>query len=449
MKITVVGGGRMGLPLACMFGKHGASVTVSDINQDLVNAIQTGNCPYEEPGLPELMADLHKAGRLYATTDTKKAASESEVIVVIVPAHLTSNRDINFGTLQMVSEEIGKGLQPGTLVVYETTVAVGGTRRSLIPCLEQQSGLKSGGDFYVAYSPERVKANHVLSRLETTPKIVGGVDAASCAKAVAFYRQYLGAPVDDVGTIEAAEMSKLLGMLYRDVNIALANEFAAFCEVAGVDFERVRLAANTDGEANLLLPGIGVGGHCVPVYPYFLTRESRRLGLPQRISEAAREINDQQPARQLERVEARWQRLKGKKVHILGLGFRPEVKVDIFSPSYALRDELQRLDAQVTIEDPHYTDEELRDAGFVPGTTKVASVVVLSTAHKEFAAPDFVAWRKAGVEVVLDGRNFWNQDEAEAAGLLYFGIGRSSCAERTRHGTVFMENGRLAEAIAQ
>lgn len=449
MKITVVGGGRMGLPLACMFGKHGASVTVSDINQDLVNAIQTGNCPYEEPGLPELMADLHKAGRLYATTDTKKAASESEVIVVIVPAHLTVDRDINFSILQMASEEIGKGLKPGTLVVYETTVAVGGTRRCLIPCLEQQSGLKAGQDFYVAYSPERVKANHVLARLETTPKVVGGLDVASCAMAVAFYRRYLGAPVDDVGTIEAAEMVKLLGMLYRDVNIALANEFAAFCEVASVDFERVRLAANTDGEANLLLPGIGVGGHCVPVYPYFLTRESRRLGLPQRISEAAREINDRQPARQLERVEARWKSLKGKKVHILGLGFRPGVKVDIFSPSYALRDELQRLDAQVTIEDPHYTDKELRDAGFVPGTIEVASVVVLNTAHKEFAAPDFAAWRKAGVEVVLDGRNFWNQHEAEAAGMLYFGIGRSSCAERSRYGTVFMENGRLIGAIAQ
>jgi nucleotide sugar dehydrogenase len=440
MKITVVGGGRMGLPLACMFGKHGASVTVSDINQALVNSIHTGICPYEEPGLPELMDDLHRAGRLSATTNTRKASSESDVIVVIVPAHLTSDRDINFSILQTASEEIGKGLQPGTLVVYETTVAVGGTRRCLIPCLEQNSGLKAGADFHVAYSPERVKANHVLARLETTPKVVGGLDAASCAKAVAFYGQYLGAPVDDVGTIEAAEMAKLLGMLYRDVNIALANEFAAFCEVSGVDFERVRQAANTDGEANLLMPGIGVGGHCVPVYPYFLTRESRRLGLPQRISEAAREINDCQPARQLERVEARWQRLKGEKVHIMGLGFRPGVKVDIFSPTYALRDELQRSGARITLEDPYYSNEELRGAGFEPGSADRARVVVLSTAHKEFADPDFAAWRKAGVEVVLDGRNFWNQHEAEAAGVLYFGIGRSSRVERIPAQTAAMVN---------
>ena len=288
------------------------------------------------------MADLHNAGRLSATTDTAKASSEADVIVVIVPAHLTADRDIDFSILQAASAEVGKGLRRGALVIYETTVNVGGTRRTLIPVLEKHSGLKAGEDFEVGYSPERVKANLVLARLETTLKVVGGLDAAiRSARSAAFYGQYLGAPVEDVGSIEAAEMTKLLGMLYRDVNIALANELAGFCEVAGVDFERVRAAANSDGEANVLLAGIGVGGHCTPVYPYFLTRESRRLGLPQRISEAAREINDHQPARQLERVAALWKPLKGHKVHLLGLGFRPGVKVDTFSPAYALRDELR------------------------------------------------------------------------------------------------------------
>jgi nucleotide sugar dehydrogenase len=430
MKITVVGGGRMGLPLACMFGKHGATVTVSDIDSALVESIQAGICTYEEPGLAELMVTLHKANRLSATTDTAKASSESDAIVVIVPAHLTPDRDIDFSILELASAEIGKGLRKGALVVYETTIAVGGTRRYLIPVLEKHSQLKAGEDFSVAYSPERVKANRVLARLENTPKVVGGLDAVSSARAVVLYEQYLGAPVDDVGALEAAEMTKLLGMLYRDVNIALANELAAFCEVVGVDFERVRWATNTDGEANLLLPGIGVGGHCTPVYPYFLMQESRRLGITQRISEAAREINDRQSARQLERVATVWRSLSGQKVHIMGLGFRPGVKVDTFSPAYALRDEFLRRGAMTTIEDPHYTDEELRKAGFKPGKSAAARVVVLSTAHEEFGHPDFLAWREAGVEVVLDGRNFWSQAEAEAAGILYFGIGRSSRPER-------------------
>jgi nucleotide sugar dehydrogenase len=432
MKITVVGGGRMGLPLACMFGKRGAAVTVCDVNADLVAAINAGNCPYEEPGLQELIAELHEAGRLRAMTDTSKACSESEAIVVIVPAHLTPEREIDFGILKSASGDIGKGLRRGALVVYETTVTVGGTRRTLIPVLENSSGLKAGKDFCVAYSPERVKANLVLTRLETTPKIVGGFDDASRARAISLYRQYLGAPIEDVGTIEAAEMTKLLGMLYRDVNIALANELSGFCEVAGVDFERVRKAANSDGEADLLLPGIGVGGHCTPVYPYFLMRASRRLGMTQRISEAAREINDFQPLRQLERVAVAWKSLAGLGVHILGLGFRPDVKVATLSPAYALRDDLLKRGARVTLEDPYYTSDELRSAGFNPGMVPGAQLVILNTAHRQFAHPDFAAWQRAGVKVVLDGRNLWERYKVESFGLTYFGIGRSSFLELGR-----------------
>ena len=435
MNITVVGGGRMGLPLACGFGKHGADVTVCDVNPVLAKSISTGDCPYEEPGLPELMAELHRAGRLHGTTDTAEGSSGADAIVVIVPARLTPDRDIDFGILQAASAEIGKGLRPGALVVYETTVSVGGTRRNLIPILEKHSGLNAGTDFHVAYSPERVKANLIFARLEETPKVVGGLDAASTAKAVHLYRRYLGAPVDDVGTLEAAEMTKLAGMLYRDVCIALANELSAFCELAGVDFERVRLAANRDGEANLLVPGIGVGGHCTPVYPYFLMRDSRRLGFKQRIAETAREINDGQPARQLDRLEAAWRPLSGQTVHILGLGFRPGVKVDTFSPAYALREDLRRRGAQATIEDPHYTDEELRAAGFEPavaGAVGRPRAIVLNTAHEQFAHPDFLAWRRAGVEAVLDGRNLWVQDQIEAAGMVYLGIGRAAGPSRPR-----------------
>jgi nucleotide sugar dehydrogenase len=430
MKITVVGGGRMGLPLACVFGKRGAFVTVADIDASLVAAINAGDCPYEEPGLPELMRELHVAGRLTATTDTSAAAANSDSIVIIVPAHLTEDREIDFGILRAASAAVGAGIRPGTLVVYETTVSIGGTRRELLPVLEEHSGLVAGRDFSVAYSPERVKANLVMSRLESTPKVVGGLDDASREKVTQLYGKYLGAEIDDVGSLEAAESTKLLGMLYRDVNIALANELAAFCELAGVDFDRIRSAANRDGEANLLVPGIGVGGHCTPVYPYFLTRESRRLGFTQRISEAAREINDGQPARQLGRVETYWAALAGRQVHILGLGFRPGVKVDTLSPAFELRDDLVRRGAKVTLEDPFYDDSEITSSGFLPGSIFDAEVVVLNTAHDEFSDPDFRRWRSEGVEVVLDGRNHWTQAEAEAAGLLYFGIGRSSSAER-------------------
>jgi len=377
-----------------------------------------------------LIGELHVSGRLRATTHTSEAVAESEATVVIVPAHLTPERDIDLHHLLAASRDVGRGLRRDALVTYETTVTVGATRSRLVPELERHSGLVAGRDFRVAYSPERVKSNLVLSRLETTPKVVGGLDPESLARAAAMYRHYLGAPIDEVGSLETAETSKLVGMLYRDVNIALSNELATFCERVGVDFERARAAANSDGESSLLLPGIGVGGHCTPIYPYFVTRESRRMGLPQRLSEAAREINDGQPAAQLRRVAGAWRSMRGQRVHLLGLGFRPDVKVDTLSPAYALRDELKRLGAVVSIEDPHYSDEELVQAGFMPGVASQAALVVLNTAHRSYARPDFGAWRAAGVEAVLDGRNFWDRSEAESAGLAYFGIGRAGRCER-------------------
>ena len=153
------------------------------------------------------------------------------------------------------------------------------------------------------------------------------------------------------------------------------------------------------------------------------------MGMNQRLSEAAREINDHQPARQLDRVAAAWKPLRGQKVHILGFGFRPGVKVDTLSPAYALRDHLQQQGALVTIEDPFYSEEELRSAGFEPASVYTASFVILNTAHQEFARPDFMAWREAAVEALLDGRNLWDKDTVESAGMLYFGIGRSSRSE--------------------
>jgi nucleotide sugar dehydrogenase len=425
MHAVVVGGGRMGLPLACVLADNDSTTTVCDISDELVTAVNTGICPYDEPGLSELLQRVHAAGRLTATTDTPAAVSKADVVVVIVPAHLTPDRDIDYGILRAASAEVGKGLQPGTLVSYETTVSVRGTRLHLVPVLEQFSGLTAGADFQVAFSPERVKANMVLSRLRNTAKVVGGYDDASRAKAVDFYRRYLGAPVDDVGTLEAAELSKLVGMLYRDVNIALVNELAEFSETVGVDFELVRRVANRDGEADLLIPGIGVGGHCTPVYPYFLTRESKRMGIVQRLAETARAVNDAQPRRHVLRLASAWQPLAGKRIHILGLGFRPDVKVSTFSPAYALRDEIHGQKAIATVEDPLYTDEEISWAGFCPARLGAdpCDAVILNTAHSAFANPDFARWRESGVAAVVDGRGFWDSGEVARAGMLYLGIG--------------------------
>jgi nucleotide sugar dehydrogenase len=267
----------------------------------------------------------------------------------------------------------------------------------------------------------------VLRNLAINPKIVGGITPAAAERAEAFYHTYLGAPVINVGSLEAAEMAKLAGMIYRDVNIALANELARYAETLDIDLTALIKAINTDGEAALLNPGIGVGGHCTPVYPYFLIQDARRVGSPVTLAERSRRINEQQPFHVLDRLEEEWGLVAGLGVRILGLGFRPQVKEHINSPAFALRDELQRRGALVSLHDPFYSPDEVRAHGFVPAAIDgrpVPQVLVLNTAHKVYLGLDFESLAHLGVQAVVDGRNVWDVAQVTAAGLSYVGVGR-------------------------
>lgn len=427
MKVAVVGAGKMGLPLACQFASRGASVIACDVNPAVVSAINEGRCLIDEPGVPELLAESVAAGRLRASSDTVAATKESDVVVVIVPALLTPERHIDVSVLEAVSKQIAEGLHNGVLISYETTLPVGGTRRYLQPLLEAR-GLKAGQDFYLVHSPERVKSQRVLLQLTKTPKVVGGINAESARRGEEFYHRYLGAPVMNVGALEAAEMVKLAGMVYRDLNIALSNELARYAEICGVDLEPVISAANTDGEAALLEPGIGVGGHCTPVYPYFLIQDAAEKGVRVTLSEHARRINDEQSSYVLDRVERGWGKLRGKQVLVLGLAFRPGVKEHIYSTAFLLRDQLQKLGAEVRLHDPLYSPDEITGHDFLPGSLKGAvapDVIILNTAHSAYRTLDFHALAKRGVKVIVDGRNAWNSEEVRKAGLLYVAVGHT------------------------
>jgi nucleotide sugar dehydrogenase len=423
-KIVVVGGGKMGLPLACAFAHRGATVTVCDINQRIVDNINEGIDPHNEPEQDQYVREGAASGHLRASTETTREVSTADAVVILVSAMLTPEKDIDWGNLVSASAAVAKGLRRDALVSYETTLPIGGCRGTLAPILET-SGLRAGSDFKLVFSPERVKSRTVFQQLAVTPKIVGGVDPASAEAGSAFYARWLGAPVTNVGTLEAAEFVKLCGMLYRDVNIALANELGAIAEETGLDVWPLFEAANTDSETFLLRPGIGVGGHCTPVYPYFLINVAARLGVPLNLAKLGRKLNEDQPRRQLERLGRVLGGLQGKRVHILGLAFRPEVLEDAYSPAVPLQDLLRAAGATVTIEDPLYSDSELRKKGFVPGAVQANAVdaVVLNTAHAKFRVPDFVAWRAAGVQAVLDGRGVWPKHTVMESGLAYIGVG--------------------------
>ncbi|MGO8702949.1 MAG: nucleotide sugar dehydrogenase [Candidatus Brocadiia bacterium] len=437
MNIAVIGAGKMGLPLACVFAERGGRVIACDANPHVVEAINSGRSPIDEPGVQDILQRAVQDGRLSATADTIAAVAQSEAVVVIVPVLLTLEKKADTGIIESVTRQIALGLRRGTMVSYETTLPIGGTR-ALLPILES-GGLRGGREFDLVFSPERVKSRLVIQRLTKNPKIVGGLTPEAAARAAAFYEEYLGAPVINVGALETAEMVKLAGMVYRDVNIALANELARYCEAAGIDFPAVVQAANNDGEASLLHAGIGVGGHCTPVYPHFLFQESERFGVHAPLAELGRLLNDQQPAKVLDRLEREWQPLRGKRVLILGLGFRPQVKEDACSPAYTLAAELARRRARAELHDPLYTPDEIRNRGFSPGAFAVKGarwkamsreegpmheLLILNTAHAAYADLDFKKLAALGLKAVLDGRNFWKAEQVEKAGLFYLAVGR-------------------------
>ncbi|MCX8052302.1 MAG: nucleotide sugar dehydrogenase [Armatimonadetes bacterium] len=420
MNVTVVGAGKMGLPLACVFASRGASVFVCDVDWAKVESINAGICPFQEPGVDELLAEGVRSGRLVATTDTGSAIANSEVVVVIVPVLLSDSREAELSMIDDVAKIASANLKPGSMISFETTLPVGGTRR--LGHIIDENGMRAGVDYDLVFSPERVKSLFVLKHLFNNPKIVGGITPASAARGAEFYTKYLGAPVINVGTLEAAELVKLAGMIYRDVNIALANELAAFAECIGIDFEMVRQAANTDGESNLLLPGIGVGGHCTPVYPYFLISEARSRGIPVELAELGRKINSAQPRKILNKVGD----VQGKKCVILGVSFRPQVKESAYSPVFALASELEIRGASVTVHDPLYTEEEIRRLGLIPGEIEGNEILILNTAHDAYLNLDFADLARKGVKCVVDGRNAWSVDAVVAAGIRYIGVGRST-----------------------
>ena len=420
----MVGLGHIGLPLAVQYASRGHEVIGCDVASWIVDAINEGRSPHDdEPALLERVPGLVRSGHLRATVDDAEGVRQADVVVVIVPVVVDEHREIDFGPIDAATREIARGLQPGTLVVYETTLPVGTTRQRFAPMLESGSGLQLEENLFLAFSPERVLVGRVLLDLGRYPKVVGGTSPAGTERAVAFYRSVLepGTDIRAVANAETAEMTKLAETTYRDVNIALANEYARYAAARGIDVIEVIDAANSQPYSHIHAPGVGVGGHCIPVYPHFLFNTEPDLRLPP----LARAINEEMSAWTVARLQERIGPLAGQPVLVLGIAYRADVREDAFSSAFRLREELLAVGAVVYGHDPYFSDEHLRKAGFEPYDLSQPIAVrgaIVQAPHAEYRSFNFAAL--PGLEVVVDGRNALDRDAIEAAGVAYLGIGR-------------------------
>jgi nucleotide sugar dehydrogenase len=430
MNVCVVGLGKIGLPIALQYASRGHQVIGADIDPQVVSDIMNRRISEdEEPGSAERLADALDRGLLTATTDTAAAVAESQVVVVVVPLVVDSDARPDHRIIDSATADVARGLQPGTVVIYETTLPVGTTRHRLAPALAAGSGLELGEDLSVCHSPERVFTGRVYQDLRRYPKLVGGVDARSAERAVEFYssalefedRDDLPRPngVWDVGSAEAAELTKLAETTYRDVNIALANQFATHADQLGVDIELVIEAANSQPFSHLHRPGIAVGGHCIPVYPrlYLSTDPDAELVA------TARHRNERMPAYAVDLLEERTGPLDGTTVAVLGAAYRGGVKETAFSGVFPTVRELERRGARAVVHDPLYRDEELERLGFTPfplgGSCEAAIVQTDHAAYTTLRRSDLPE-----VRIIVDGRSCLDVEVWRAAGVEVRRIGR-------------------------
>lgn len=413
MPLAIIGLGYVGLPLALQFLRSGAKVIGLDIDPAKVAALNTGRS-YIQHIDGSRIADLIAQGRFLASTDFS-LVREVDAVIICVPTPLNKNREPDLSYILETGRAIAPHLQKQTLVVLESTTYPGTTDEDLRAVLESGSGLKAGTDFHLAFSPEREDPGNPDSKVAQIPKVIGGLTPACLERAMALYGQAIQTLVP-VSSCRAAEATKLLENIFRSVNIALVNELKVVYDAMGIDVWEVIDAAKTKPFGYMpFYPGPGLGGHCIPIDPFYLTWKAREYGQNTRFIELAGEINTRMPEYVVGKVilalNAHKKAVNGSRILILGLAYKANVDDDRESPSYHLMDLLKARGAEVAYYDPHVpVIRPSRDHSEWAGSRSIAwtqeevagfDLVVISTAHQAVAYADLAAW----APLIVDTRN--------------------------------------------
>jgi UDP-N-acetyl-D-glucosamine dehydrogenase len=399
--VAIVGAGYVGMPLARVFADAGKTVVLIDVNEEVVEGINRGESHIGDVSSEALKA-LVDAGRVSATGDYD-ALKESDAILIALPTPLSSHREPDLSIVEGAAAEIASRLRNGQVVVLESTTYPGTTRESLQPILER-SGLKAGQDFHLAFSPERVDPGRTDWTTKNTPKLVGGLTPACTERAVELYSSAVDMVVP-LSSPETAEMTKLLENIFRAVNIALVNELAQLCERMEVDVWEVVEAAETKPFGFMSFkPGPGLGGHCIPIDPFYLTWKAREYDFYTEFIDLAGKVNANMPffCRSLISQALNHgaeKSLKGSRVLVLGVSYKADIDDVRESPAEKIIELLRKAGAEVSYHDPHVEEfDGLRSADYAP---EEYDCVVIVTAHTSIDYEDLVE----RAQIIVDLRN--------------------------------------------
>ncbi len=413
LKAAIVGLGYVGLPLSFQFARSGVTILGLDIDTTKVDALNQGRS-YIKHISPESVAEVVRSGSFSASTDFSRI-KEVDAVIICVPTPLNKNREPDISYIIETGKSVARYLQKGMLVVLESTTYPGTTDEDLREVLEIGSGLEAGRDFHLAFSPEREDPGNPDSKVALIPKVIGGYTPACLEKAKALYSRAIKTLVP-VSSCRAAEATKLLENTFRGVNIALVNELKIVYGAMGIDIWEVINAARTKPFGFMpFYPGPGLGGHCIPIDPFYLTWKAREYGQNTRFIELAGEVNTAMPSfvvnRVAEALNDRHKAVKGSSVLVLGMAYKPNVDDERESPSYVLMDMLKARGANVAYHDPYVPAiRPTREHGHWAGTRSVDwnqkvisdfDCVLIATNHACLNYQELAAWASC----IVDTRN--------------------------------------------
>lgn len=411
-RICVLGLGYIGLPTASTFATNGLQVTGVDSNPHVLEVLRKGNIHIQEPGLRTLVQAALRSGNLQIASEPVPA----DAFIIAVPTPVTQDRRADLHFVEEAARSIAKVLQQGNLVVLESTSPPRTTQDRVAPILEE-SGLKAGEEFSLAYTPERVLPGQILRELIENARVIGGINRPSAEAGRDLYAVFARGEIVLTDST-TAEMVKLMENTYRDVNIAVANEFARMADEFGIDVWEARELANRHPRVTVLRPGPGVGGHCISIDPWFLVEAAPQAA---RLVRQARLVNDDQPGYVVDRIEKDMGGLGGKAIGLLGLSYKPDVDDLRESPALEIARLMASRGATTTTFEPHAPQET------APGCTAAASLeatldgadaIVLAVAHVAFVDldPTHVAAQMTG-RLAFDLHGVWEREAWAAAGL--------------------------------
>ncbi|MGC9521712.1 MAG: nucleotide sugar dehydrogenase [Anaerolineae bacterium] len=405
-RIGVVGLGYVGLPLASLFAQAGFDVLGVDVKPERVDRINAGRSPIEgkEPGLAELLAEVVASGRLRATVDHAELR-DRDVVTVNVETPVDEQHIPQYRALRAALSDLGANLKQGALVIVESTLAPGTMDALVRPLLEETSGRRVNEGFFLGHCPERVMPGKLLANLRRVGRVCGGMTSETAQVMIELYRHIVEADLDPADCV-TAELVKTTENAYRDVNIAFANEVALICEAVGGDVWQVRELVNKSPGRNMLYPGAGVGGHCIPKDPWLLAYRARQQGVPIRLIEAARAVNDAMPLHMVELLEDALAEvgkpLEEARVLVMGYAYLENSDDTRNSPSAILVDALRARGADVVIHDPYVAEYQ----GDLLQMAQGCDAAVVMVRHDTYGS---LSWESVADalqgHVLVDGRN--------------------------------------------